>query len=428
MLRKEFLNPDLKSSFRIGSKSFTRNRKLSFSTLLILIFQKSVKSLQLKLNEYFLVDTNDSGVTAGAYTQARAKLDHEVFIKLNRKVYTNYWYNDGDYEKYKGHRLLAIDGSNIRLPNNSQIKDEFGSIPINNGSNTGDYSGGRASVIYDVLNELVLDSSLASSNVSELSLALEHLEFCQKNDLVLLDRGYPSYRLFTTLYQKNLDFVCRCSRVAFREVKKFLKQKDVFDIEVTLTPRNGLRKQAKKEGFHVSNSITLRLVKVVLPKGEIEILATSLLDKSKYPLEDFKHLYNMRWGVETFFERLKGRLALENFTGKTVEAVKQDFYSTILVTNVESEIAGPINLELQQYPADTKYKYKVNKAVSFNAIKNHVVELMLCHELDFEELVERLQKVFRKNTVPIRPNRSFTRKRSTRKTLHFQRGAKKMVY
>lgn len=44
----------------------------------------------------------------------------------------------------------------------------------------------------------------------------------------------------------------------------------------------------------------------------------------------------MRWGVETFFSIVKGRLCLENFTGKTSEAVKQDFWSTVFISNLET--------------------------------------------------------------------------------------------
>ncbi len=66
---------------------------------------------------------------------------------------------------------------------------------------------------------------------------------------------------------------------------------------------------------------------MVLPSGEIEVLATSLMDEQKFQTGGFKELYFLRWGVETFFAKLKGRLSLENFTGKSVESVKQDFFS-----------------------------------------------------------------------------------------------------
>jgi hypothetical protein len=44
-----------------------------------------------------------------------------------------------------------------------------------------------------------------------------------------------------------------------------------------------------------------------------------------------KELYHLRWGIETFLGVLKERLKIENFTGKTVIAIKQDFFVIPLI-------------------------------------------------------------------------------------------------
>ncbi|OQW94875.1 MAG: hypothetical protein BWK79_04470 [Beggiatoa sp. IS2] len=73
----------------------------------------------------------------------------------------------------------------------------------------------------------------------------------------------------------------------------------------------------------------VRFVRVLLSTGEYEILVTSLLNERLYPTEIFKELYQLCWGIETYYGLLKTRLELENFTGKTVGSVLQDLYSTI---------------------------------------------------------------------------------------------------
>ena len=78
------------------------------------------------------------------------------------------------------------------------------------------------------------------------------------------------------------------------------------------------------------------MIRIILPSGEVEVLATSLLDENEFSEIEFKHLYSLRWGVETFFSKIKGRLALENFTGRTVESIYQDFWSTIFISNLET--------------------------------------------------------------------------------------------
>ena len=89
--------------------------------------------------------------------------------------------------------------------------------------------------------------------------------------------------------------------------------------------------------------------------GEVEVLVTSLLDELAYPAAKFRDLYSFRWGVETFYGILKERLCRENFTGKTAESVRQDFYSTILISNLESVLTEETNQELEQKGGQNKY-------------------------------------------------------------------------
>jgi len=62
-----------------------------------------------------------------------------------------------------------------------------------------------------------------------------------------------------------------------------------------------------------------------LDSGEIELLMTSLIEREKYTYECFKALYFKRWGIETYYDRLKNILNLENFSGLTNQAILQDF-------------------------------------------------------------------------------------------------------
>ena len=100
-------------------KDFTRNRKLNFITMMNIMIKKSSKSLQNTLNEskekiYELCNNVYETVTGSAYTRARAKLQHGAFIELSELV-RDAFYEDGEYQTYKGFRLLAVDGSIVTL-------------------------------------------------------------------------------------------------------------------------------------------------------------------------------------------------------------------------------------------------------------------------------------------------------------------------
>jgi hypothetical protein len=152
------------------------------------------------------------------------------------------------------------------------------------------------------------------------------------------------------------------------------------------------------------------------------------MDEEKFPIEMFAELYNLRWGVETFFSKLKGRLGLENFTGKSVEAIKQDFWSTILISNLETIMTGDIEEEINRKIDETKPNKAINKAVSFNVIKNLAFEI-LSAEVDQDALEDKLKKLFLTNMRSIRKDRIVPRyKISDTRSLNFQKRFRKHVF
>ena len=167
-------------------------------------------------------------------------------------------------------------------------------------------------------------------------------------------------------------------------------------------------------------------VRVVLDSGEYEVLATSLTNQEKYPLADFKELYYFRWGIETFYGILKTRLNLENFSGYSVEAIQQDFHVAVLLTGVESILTEDAEAQLsKQHGGHPK---KVNKVVSFNAIKDHAFELFYSTAPQ-EEVLEELTELFTKNPTLIRKDRKPPRNNpSSHRILGFWKRQRKMVF
>ena len=173
-------------------------------------------------------------------------------------------------------------------------------------------------------------------------------------------------------------------------------------------------------------SLTLRFVRVTLKTGEYEVLVTSLLDEEMYPTAEFLTLYGKRWGIESFYGILKTRLDLENFTGKSVESILQDFYSTILLTGMESILTADAQTMLDT--KKTKYPQTVNRAVSFNVIKNEVLDLFLGSE-DTSFITEKLTKLFLCNPTLDRPERNPPRrKRSAKTLLNYHKRSKKHCF
>ncbi len=127
------------------------------------------------------------------------------------------------------------------------------------------------------------------------------------------------------------------------------------------------------------------------------VLVTSLQDESCYPTSEFKALYYFRWGIETFYGLIKTRLELENFTGIGAEAVKQDFFSTVYLSGLESILTKLAQVQLSQ--KETVYPQRVNRAVSFNAIKAQAFALLFLREFNFFSLFSTTPIMYLRNLV-----------------------------
>jgi hypothetical protein len=392
---------EIKKKYRRDGKCFMRMRKLSFGLLIIMILRKSMKSLQLMLNEV----TGELGVESisnSAFSQRRAQLKHGAFIELNQKAIVKTMYGDGDYKRYKGLRLLAIDGSKVRLPETEEIRREFGAIEYRNGEENvrGKHNYGLASVMYDVLNKIAIDSHLGKSRDYEVDLALKHLEHTDENDVLICDRNYPSYCWLGTLEKMGRKYIVRCSESSYKQARAMLKGEGADSQLTTIKP--SYEKAIEINRLKLPRRLTVRFVRVLLKTGKYEVLVTNLLDEQLYPTEDFKELYHLRWRCETFYGILKTRLNLEHFSGKTVESVYQDFYATVFLTGLESILIEDSNIALLE--RETIYPQQVNHAVSFNAIKNHAVELFYS-EKSSDKLMNKLEKLFLTNPTRNRFNK-----------------------
>lgn len=377
----------------------------------MLIIQKSAKSLQLLLNE-FLSKLALPLVTKSAYSQARQHLSHTAFIELNQKGVVEPMYSDNEVQRYWGYRVLGIDGSRVILPDSEAIYEAFGRVKRTSGKKglkgEGHYSFAQASVLYDVLNKVALDSLFEPCRTYEVGLAERHLCHSQAGDLLLCDRNYPSYRWLATLVQQQRAFVIRCQHNSFKAVMAIFAGQGPDSQIVTLKVHHAKRREIRERGL--PEQIRVRLVRLVLDDGTVEVLVTNLLDEQRYPTAGFGPLYNLRWGVETFYGRLKTRLTLQNFSGYTVEAVKQDFFAAVFLTGLESLLTDEAQAQLQLRSSQAQHCYQVNHAVSFNALKNHVFELLFDDTLDLDTLCQQLTQLFLTDPTCIRPHRLVQRR------------------
>src|SRR6267142_3947886 len=433
-LRGRILDPGLCSRHRRRPQDFSRECRLSFPVLMMLLLQKSLKSLQARLHELvrqLAPGAESSSLSAGAVTHARAKLCASAFVELNRQGVLPTVYgpeNQELVERWRGHRVLGVESSVVRLPKSQAVGKKYGWMECAYQEVLAErYPQGRISVLYDLLKEVALDASLAAWKVGEEDMAHGHLEWVQAGDLVLTDRGYTSYLWVWDILARGAHFVSRCSRSSFAVAQNLFKQNRAgVSVVATLRVSKEAKAEVVKQGWPLE--VKVRFVTVRLNTGELEVLVTSLLDEATYPTQEFAALYWRRWGQETFYKRLKGRMDLENCSGLTIEAVEQDFAATVLLSNVESVLIGPAAAELEQRSMEREQPAKINRAVSMHALKSRLIDL-LASALPAEQVLAELTQWFQDNPVSTRLKRKVPRLNfSAYRSHHYQRYVRKIVF
>lgn len=365
-------------------------------------------SIQRELDRFYR-EVMQSGfnireVTKGAFTQARAKLNPWAFKRLN-EVAINSFYQGASYYEWHQMRLLSVDGTRLVLPNHASVVQEFG---VHQFGPKADSPRCLAigSLLYDVLNLVSIDSQIAPYASSERDLLMEHLEHVKAGDLLLLDRGYPSFWLLFLLKARGIEFCVRLNEEWWLKVKDFTQSPDKERIVSFDLPKKD-RNRLKDFPHMLDTQITCRLIKVELEDGKKEILCTSLTDEKTYLYQDFEQLYHYRWNEEEAYKLLKSRIELEDFSGKTARAVKQDFHAKVFLMTLCAAYAHPIEEKvIAEYEADKNRKFdqKINRTNALAMTMDILVPAFVRRK--YREALYAFDQIVEKTREIIRPARS----------------------
>lgn len=376
------------------------------------------ESYQTELDRYYKIVNNleveERFLYKGNLTKARAKLKHEAFIELNDHLVHDFYVNF-PFRTWCGFKLFAVDGTTVRVPDEEIISEHFGVWNSTKGEKP--CPKARASQMFDVLNKITVDAIISPKSEGENELAAFHFLKLMPGDLILLDRGYPAHWLFKLILSMNADFCARISYKQWNVVKDFYnsgKKEQIVEINAS-----SVSKQKCSQMGLDDQSIRLRLMRIELDNGEIEILITSLTDMQKYPHELFKELYHLRWPVEEDYKALKYRLEVENFSGKSVHSVYQDFHAKVFSKNLTAAIASTTEEAIIEKSRNLDHDHQINFAQALSKMKDKIV-LFFNRPLDSVVLiVSKIRKIFIQTTESVRPNRKFPRRHRVKQKRFF---------
>lgn len=395
----------LKSAYSIG-KAFTRKRKLTFEKMLYFLLNQSKKSLNLNIVEFQedfpILDFPD--ISKQAVSKSRKGIDHQLFAELLRISVKKYYEHIEKEKSWHGYRILAVDGTQLQLPQTARNLCEFGGSANQSDNHMAMAS---ASLLYDVLNDIIIDAAINKFGFSERTFAKQHLETMteypiSEKTVVVFDRGYPSGDMMQQLYEHNLFFVIRQKKSCIA-----LKSVNRNDQIIPYCPKYVKCRENK-----------VRVLQIPLETGETEILLTNLMEP-EITLEMFKELYFLRWPIEGKYLELKTRFELEEFSGNCPESIRQDFYINIFFSNLVAILKAEADETIVKdtYSDNKKHHYQCTRSFLIGRLKKHVPRI-LCGMEDTVNYLDQILKQAKKVRSQVRPHRKCKRTRKPTRRKH----------
>ena len=367
--------------------AFTRNRKLSFQDIMYFVLSMPQKSLTTELDLFF--GKKNFSISKQAFSKARYKISPLAFEDIFN-LSTGLFRFTNHPGTWDGYRVFAVDGSEIAVDHNKNNETEFGL----KGGNQHSYPSARLTALYDVTNDLIVDAVFTGISVGEREHARKLLSSealingkGYKN-LILFDRGYPSRELIYELEDKGFFYLIRCTHSFLSCVNECPDgEHSVSDI-------------------HKGRTVSLRVIKDT--SGEEPHILVSNLFEEHQDMHYHQYLYHKRWSIETKYGELKTRVRLENFSGKNPQAIRQELYAALFISNLSALIKSSTENEIREELNRGRHRYQLNRSCIIGAVSRYIRCLIniRCYKDKLQQLIQRAKNV----RSIIRPDRHFKRK------------------
>lgn len=377
------------------SNRFVRTRKMSFKEYVLYILTQTGCTNFAEAHKFYTKTLRHKleSITRQAIGKQRMYISPKLFLDISESFINELYGEFKGFSKFKGYIVCACDGSIFDLPNTPTTKKAF-NIPENNILKRY-LSRGRVSCMLDVHSKHILTSKIVSKSINEISLAIEHLNnlngrFNLNEFITIYDRAYGSLELMIYTMFFDSKFIIRLNTMAFsKKISQMNGDDGLIKINVTKRILKKIKDEEVRKYAEKIGRIEIRIVKVKLKTGEIEILATNLT-KKEFSKTDLKKLYGKRWTIETGYDKLKNFIMLEEFSGIRKEIIEQDFYAGIfmynLATTVKFDIEKSNNREIKN--TDKKYVITANFSSIITLIYDYIYQLIIESKSMKEKIID----------------------------------------
>ena len=343
-------------------------------------------------------------VTEEAFCIARKKLKLRFFKTIFQSVNQRYQEHFKDTHRWRGFRLLGIDGMKMSLPAASKLKKYFPSPSNKNGQSKS--AQGLLVGLVGLWDGLCYDFKLTSSKGSEQTCARKLIKrLVGIGDLLMCDRNFPDYHTLALLVSRGADYLFHLSSNRFRNLVKIVtpsKRKDQWYVKLVLP------KKLAEQFPHLPGEFTVRIIYYQRKGFRPSYLITSLLDTELYHYDELVNLYHERWRQETMHREWKYSLSLDNLRSTTVRGIFKEVTVQLTLNNVVRWLMSEAAESAKCRPVDLKFLECKRLIMSWTqAMSTMATELL---PYNYRLLIENISE----QKILVRPDRSYPRNNDTK--------------
>jgi hypothetical protein len=416
-LFEEIHDKEIRGTARLAGdiSSWSRQRNMPVSDILACTLAKKGLSAVMELRQYFQsADKVEQTVSKQDYFKQRQKLNPEVFRLLNRN-YLKRFYGGHEAKEWKGHLVMAVDGSRAEIPNSQENREVYGESINKYGKQV---ARANISALHDVLNRFILDIGIHHYRDSEIEEARAHIGILKETVgdrpvLIMFERNYASLEFMDFLEKAGVKYLIRLHAGDYKGERALMRGNDE-EVELAHTAlrlRHIWEKSPERaQELAKGKSSRVRIVKTVLANGEQAAFATNLKEGTR---GEILRLYRKRWSIEQKYHTLKNKLKFESVTGKASVYVAQDFWAQMLVYNIVQDLimSAEHRAAKKAKKKRLKYEIRINENIAIGLFKEQFVKLIMEENDTVKDAIfKRMLSDMERYIVPVRNMESSPRK------------------
>jgi len=232
-----------------------------------------------------------------AIFQARARLGPEPVKALFERVATPLA-GEGNPEGFlSGRRLVAIDGTCLDVADTEENAALFGRPAVNKGEQAA-FPQARVVAVAECGTHAIFDAAVGPCTTGENTLAAELVDRLAPGMLVLADRGFCGFPLWSRAVATGADLLWRAKPTMQPRITKALSDGSFL---AELRPSGNAGRKAEP--------LLIRIIEYTIDDGrrndETYRLFTTILDPDDVSAIDLAAAYTQRWEIESAFDELK---------------------------------------------------------------------------------------------------------------------------